>query len=95
MQPFKVEPKSMKVDGFPCPIVPTIVLLEVVLVVIPIHVETHAFVVLVRDWGAVDIDGYLLIVVMVNGGNGSSETTMLSITSCEKVSSINIETCCQ
>lgn len=84
----------MKVDGFPCPIVPTIVLLEVVLVVIPIHVETHAFVVLVRDWGAVDIDGYLLIVVMVNGGNGSSETTMLSITSCEKVS-INIETCCQ
>lgn len=91
--PFEVEPKSMKVDGIPCLIAPTIMLLDIVLVVLPIRMESYAFVILSRDRCTVNVDGYLLIVVMIYGSDGS-ETAMLSIAGCEKVS-IDTETCSQ
>ena len=63
---FEVIPEGIKIDNFPCPIIPAVTALNIVAMVISFDVEPDASVVVACDRSSIDIDGDLLVSAMVN-----------------------------
>ena len=56
---FEVIPEGIKLDSFPCPIIPAVTALNIVAMVISVDVEPYASVVVACDRSSIDIDGGL------------------------------------
>ncbi len=58
--------EGIKVDGIPCPIVPSVMLLDIVAIVVAIHMESNACVILASDGNSIDVNGHLLVGLMID-----------------------------
>jgi hypothetical protein len=80
----KMLSECVEIDIVPCSIIPAMVSLNVVTMMVAVHVETNALIVLAGDRSAIDKDRDLLVNSMIKGGTGA-KAAVLSIPSGKKV----------
>ena len=81
----KMLSECVEINIVPGTVIPAMVSLDIVPMMVSVHVETNALVVLACDWSAIDKDGDLLVNSMIKGRTGA-EATVLTIPSGKKVS---------
>jgi hypothetical protein len=80
----KVLSECEEINIVPSTIIPAMVSLNVIPMMVSVHVETDALVVLACDWSTVDEDGDLLVNAMIEGRRGA-EAAVLTIPSGKKI----------